>query len=178
MTADDKINLLLGVCGVEIANRAAESVRVWQRLVRADSSTGDKRFAITRARSVKDFFVGLITKDLNGGALDTWLRETGDAFDRVKGMKVAVRHHIMLDLYVDEFELTFVVSRNRIHTNDRTEADTISVRFLQPPPGAESEFVYGLRSKGYKAGSKLIRRLDDENIRGWGACLTGDIARG
>ncbi|OSI86706.1 hypothetical protein BSZ16_19570 [Bradyrhizobium canariense] len=161
---------------METANKAADCVRVWRRLVRIDNASSDKRFAFTQARTVTDFFVGLITKDLNGGALDTWLKETGNEFDRAKGMKAAVRHQITLDIYVDEFEMIFVVSRNRVRSNDRTEADTISVRFVQPAPDAENEFVYGLRSKDYKAGSKLIRRLDGENIRGWGTCLTEDIA--
>jgi len=173
MTDDDKVNLLLGVCGVEIANRAAEHVRVWRRLARFGSTEYDDRFAFTRAKNVKDFIVGLITQDLNGGALDAWLKETGDVFDR----SAAVRHQMTLDFYVDDFQLTLAVSRNRVYPQERTEADSIKIQFMQPPPDPEHGYVHGLRKLGYKAGSVLIRRLDAENIRGWGACLTdGDAS--
>lgn len=163
MTDDDKINLLLGVCGVEVAKRAAEHVRVWRKLVRFDNATGDDRFAFTRSQNVKDFFVGLIREDLNGGALDAWLKETGDEFDHVKGGKAAIRHEMTLDFYVDEFNLTLAVSRHRVYPHERTNADTIEVRFIQM---LDDGFV------PRKPGSQLIRRLDADTIRGWGTCLT------
>jgi hypothetical protein len=52
-----------------------------------------------------------------------------------------------------------------VYSHERTEADTIEVRFIQPPPDPENPFV----SK--RPGSQLIRRLDADTIRGWGACL-------
>jgi hypothetical protein len=165
MTPDDKVNLLLGVCAVETATRAAEHVRIWRRLIRFDNAAGDDRFAFTRAKTIKDFFVGLITEDLNGGALDKWLRETGDEFDRMQGAGAAIRHELTLDFYVDQFEMTLVVARNRVYPHQRTEADTIKIRFVQPVPDAENEFV------PRRPGAKLIRRLDADTIRGWGACL-------
>jgi hypothetical protein len=158
MTVDDKLNLFLGVCGVEIANRAAEHVRVWRRLVRY-SPDSNHPFAFTKAKTVKDFFVDLITKDMNGGPLDVWL-------EKAPGPKAAIRHRITLDFFIDEFTFTIVVSRFV-----GSKADTIEVTFLQPPPGGEHDYAYGGRDEGYEAGSKLIRRLDAKNIRGWGTCL-------
>ena len=171
MTADDKINLLLGVCGVEVAKRAAEHVRVWRRLIRYDNAQNDYRFAFTQAKTVKDFFIGLITEDLNGGSLDAWLKETSDDFDQLQGHGVRSKSDITLDFYVDEFRLTLAVSRHRLYADDRTEADTINVDFWQPPPDADKEYVHGIRDQGYKAGSALIRRLHEKNLRGWGTCL-------
>lgn len=153
---------------MEVANRAAEHVRIWRRLVRIDAAARDDRFAFTRAQNVKDFLVGLIREDLNGGALDAWLKETGDEFDRVNGGKGAIRHQMTLDFYIDEFALRLVVSRNRVYSRDHTEADTIEVRFIQPMPDAENEFV------SRKPGSQLIRRLDADTIRDWGTCLIDD----
>ncbi len=175
MTADDKVNLLLGICGVEVASRSAEHVRIWRRLKRYGSKTNDA-FAFTKSESVKDFFVDLITKDLNGGPLDVWLKETDVEFDRQQGARASPRHQITLDFYVDEFKFTIVVSRNRIYPNQRSEADTVEVTFFQPMPSLELEFVHGLREHGYKAGSKLIRRLDAQNLRGWGTCLIDTAA--
>lgn len=169
MTTDDKINLLLGVCGVEVANRAAEHVRIWRKLFRITSHTDDP-FAFTKSTTVKDFFVDLITKDLNGGALDQWLAEEGTQAGQV-----------VLDFYVDAFAFTIVVSRlipldgKRTADPRKVATQSIEVRFIQAPPGSP-DVVYGLREQGYKAGSTLIRRLNAENIRGWGTCLTDDVA--
>ncbi len=170
MTTDDKINLLLGVCGVEVANRAAEHVRVWRQLIRITSHTDDP-FAFTKSTTVKDFFVDLITKDLNGGALDAWLKEEGTQ----KG-------EVVLDFYVDQGVLTLVVSR-LVHFADperpdfkKTATESLETRFIPPPPYGETDFILGFRQRGYKAGSQLIRRLDAKNLRGWGTCLTDDVA--
>lgn len=176
MTTDDKINLLLGVCGVGIANRAAEHVRVWRQLI---ISTDDDRFAFTRAKTVKDFFVGLITEDLNGGALDVWLKESDDSFDRYKQLKAHPRHEMTLDFYVDAFWLTLVVSRTILDQEanpkvalERARTESIKTRAIATfELFSESR---DLHDKGYKAGSQLIRRLNAENIRGWGTCLTDD----
>jgi hypothetical protein len=179
MNADDKINLLLGVCGVEVAKRATDHVRVWRQLVRSDNSADDDRFAFTRAKTIKDFFIGLITQDLNGGALDVWLTETGDAFDRFEQLKASPRHKIVLDFYVDAFGLTITVSRIILDQQDdaalalkRAKIESIEVGFNQ----TFETFVESrkLQSKEYKAGSQLIRRLSAENLRGWGTCLTDD----
>lgn len=173
MTVDDKINLLLGSCGVEVAKRATDHVRVWRRLERSGSKNDDP-FAFTKSATVKDFFVDLITKDLNGGPLDAWLKETSDEFDREQGRRALPRHHITLDFFIDEFKFTILVARNRVYPNQRTEADSIEVTFFQPMPTPALGFISGLRDQGYKAGSKLIRRLDAQNIRGWGTCLTDE----
>ncbi len=173
MTADDKINLLLGVCGVEVANRAADHVRIWNRLIRF-SNPKDQRFAFQRATSVKEFIVDLITKDLNGGPLDQWLKEADDKYDRQQNASDVLKHKITLDFYVDEFSFTLVVSRfvSAMFADVReSSGNVIEIRFGQPVPGGEHEFVYGEREKGYKAGSRLIRRLDAKNLIGWGTCL-------
>jgi hypothetical protein len=173
MTVDDKINLFLGVCGVEIANRAAEHVRIWRRLVRF-SDPNDNRFAFLQANTVRDFFLDLVTKDLNGGPLDAWLKEADDEYDRYQGAKAAPRHRITLDFYVDEFQFTLVVSRfiSEIFPSKRqSHGDTIEVTFGQPAPGGKHKYQPPQRDDGFAAGSKLIRRLDAKNIRGWGRCL-------
>jgi hypothetical protein len=177
MTVDDKINLLLGVCGVEIANRAAEHVRVWRRLVR-HSDHRDHRFAFLSANTVRDFFYDLITKDLNGGPLDAWLREADDAYDQIQGAKAARRHEITLDFFIDEFEFTILVSRfiggldvEKFPSVRQSSADIIEVTFRQPAPGKKHEYRPSQRDDGFAAGSKLIRRLNAKNIRGWGQCL-------
>lgn len=175
MTADDKINLLLGVCGVELAIRSAEHVRLWRRLIRFDGAMKDDRFAFTRAQNVKDFFVGLITEDLNGGALDLWLKESDDSFDRFKELKAHPRHQMVLDFYVDAFGLTLTVSRTILDAKDdpavalrRAKTESVEVRFSQTAPDPENP------PSPYKPGAKLIRRLDADTIRGWGACLLDD----
>jgi hypothetical protein len=173
MTVDDKVNLLLGVCGVEIASRAAEHVRIWRRLVRF-SDKDDHRFAFLQSETVRDFFFDLLTKDLNGGALDAWLKEADDEYGRYQDTKTVPRHKMTLDFFVDEFAFTLVVSRfiSSIYPSVRTaSADTIEVTFSQGPPGGEFEYRPPRRDEGYKAGSRLIRRLDAQNLRGWGTCL-------
>ncbi|MGB6079053.1 MAG: hypothetical protein WBF99_06290 [Xanthobacteraceae bacterium] len=172
MTSDDMINLLLGVCGVEVANRAADHVRMWRQLIRSDD-VADERFAFTRAKTVKEFFIGLITKDLNGGALDSWLRESAGSFARFPALKAHPRHQMALDFYVDAFSLTLVVSRIVLNSDDRDPAialeraksEAISVKFIRPIPNPDQP------SEPKKAGAQLIRRLDDETIRAWGTCL-------
>jgi hypothetical protein len=175
-TVDDKINLLMGVCGVEVANRAADHVRIWRRLLRWLEKS-EHNFAFLRSETIRDFFFDLITKDLNGGALDAWLKEADDAYDRVPGLTAAPRHRITLDFYVDEFSLTLAVSRfvsdfsHLSPTLRQSSADTIEVKFIQPPPGAEHGFEQPRREQGYLAPSQLIRRLHADNLRGWGTCL-------
>ena len=164
MTVDDKINLFLGVCGVETANRAAEHVRIWRDLIRI-SDPNDKRFAFLQSNTVRDFFFDLITKDLNGGPLDTWLKEAGSK-----------KHEITLDFYIDEFSFTIVVSRYNFSVSApdirQSDTDTIEVRFIQPVPSAKYPFLQPRKEQGYGAPSRLIRRLDAKNIRGWGTCLS------
>jgi hypothetical protein len=177
MTVDDKINLMLGVCGVEVANRAAEHVRIWRRLVRMTSKSAHK-FAFLQSATVRDFFFDLITKDLNGGALDAWLKEADDAYDRIPDLKAAPRHKVTLDFYVDEFSLTLTVSRfisdysHLSSTLRQSSADTIAVGFMQPIPYGEHEYQKPREKAGYRAPSQLIRRLHADNLRGWGTCLT------
>src|SRR6266566_8423508 len=96
MTLDDKINLFLGACGVEVANRAAEHVRIWRRLIRMTGKS-EHKFAFLRSKTVRDFFFDLITKDLNGGPLDAWLKEADDAYDSIPGATAVPRHRITLD---------------------------------------------------------------------------------
>jgi hypothetical protein len=183
MTVDDKINLLLGVCGVETANRAADHVRIWRRLVRL-SDGSDKRFAFLQAKTVRDFFFDLITKDLSGGPLDAWLSQA-DAALETQRKSAGKNHSVTLDFYVDEFSFEIAVSRY-IYVNDRktwptlrqSSSDTITLRFIQPAPGGRAvgqpdyNFEQPRKETGYRAPSRLIRRLDAENIRGWGTCLT------
>jgi hypothetical protein len=177
MTVDDKINLMLGVCGVEVANRAAEHVRVWRRLVRR-SGKSEHKFAFLKSKTVRDFFFDLITKDLNDGALDAWLKEADDALREAVKSPTITNHTITLDFYVDEFSFTVAVSRfvqllhpDRFPTLHQSSADTIEVTFVQPAPGGEHVWQTPRREKGYRAPSRLIRRLDARNLRGWGTCL-------
>jgi hypothetical protein len=177
-TIDDKLNLLLGVCGVEVANRAAEHVRVWRRLVRG-SGKSEHKFAFLKSKTVRDFFFDLITKDLNGGALDAWLTEADDALREAVKSPTITNHTITLDFYVDEFSFTVAVSRfvqvthpDRFPTLRQSSADTIEVTFVQPVPGGEHEWQMPRREQGYRAPSRLIRRLDARNLRGWGTCLS------
>jgi hypothetical protein len=175
MSVEDKLNLFLGTCAVEVANRAAEHVRVWNRLV--GSGDANHKFAFARAKTVQNFFVDLITKDLNGGPLDVWLKEADDAYDRVPGLKAAPRHTITLDFYVDEFSFTIAVSRfisdfsHLDPTLRQSSGDTIEVTFVQPVPGGKHKYQPPRRDHGYSAGSRLIRRLNANNLRGWGTCL-------
>lgn len=177
MTLDDKITLFLSVCGVEVANRAADHVKIWKRLIRIGND--DRDFAFLRAGSVRDLINDLITKDLNGGALDQWLKEADDAYDRQMSTTHGGNHRITLDFYVDGFTFNLVISRYA-YLNDldhlpnlkQSAADTFEVRFIQPPPGGEIPFQMFRAQQGYLAPSSLIRRLDAKNLRGWGTCLT------
>ncbi|QUS39050.1 hypothetical protein RPMA_09555 [Tardiphaga alba] len=160
MSIDDKVTLLISVCGVEVASRAAEHAKIWDRLIRLDS-TKDARFAFAGAQSLKEFFVLITTKDLAaGGPLSDWLQ--------------AGSHEITIDFYVDEFEVKIFVSKS-LYSASTATTDTIEVRFIQPPPGGvpNHEFIHGQRSIGFRAGSRLIRRLNAHNLIGWGTCLTG-----
>ena len=181
MTVDDKINLMLGVCGVEVANRAPEHVRVWRRLVRITTRSAAHEFAFLQSATVRDFFFDLITKDLNGGPLDAWLKEADDALAKVSGQPTIKNHEIALDFYVDEFSFKIAVSRFSVEVDparfpslQQSSADTIEVRFLQPLPYGEHEYQMP-RLDGYRATSQLIRRLRADNLVGWGTCLTEQL---
>jgi hypothetical protein len=170
-TVDDKISLLLGVCGVEIANRAAEHVRVWRGLIRMAEKPEHEwtrkrgridtdKFAFLKSATIRDFFLDLITKDLNGGPLDAWLT-------------AASGHEITLDFHVDDVALTIAVSRISSSPIERAygprSALVTEVHFMQP--GGEHEYEKA-RRECYRAPSHLLRRLSADNIRGWGTCLT------
>jgi hypothetical protein len=179
MTVDDKINLFLGVCGVEVANRAADHVRIWRRLDRADNAEqSPHNFAFLKAKTVRDFIVDLIVEDMrDGGPLDVWLKEADAALAvAIKSDRNHVPNHRMsLDFYVDQFSLTLNVSRfvtlqdSALSELRQSHADSIEVRFVYPPSLAEQ--VSAQRSSEYLATSQLIRRLSEENLRGWGECL-------
>jgi hypothetical protein len=178
MTTSDKINLLLGTCGVEIANRAADYVRVWRRSFRTyPDSHPDLKFAFLKADNVEDLLVNLITKDLNGGPLSAWLKESDDAHAKTIGYPGALNHAITLDFYVDMFALELIVSRHEYSVAQgaskkvvKVTTHPISVKFAPPPP----PFDYPIPprySENYLASSDLIRRLHEKNLVGWGACL-------
>lgn len=200
MTVDDKVNLLLGVCGVEVANRAAEYVKVWRRSACAHRTTHPTDFAFLRADNVKDLIVDLITKDLDGGPLDAWLKEADKALaDKISGDPVgSIRtlvfaeppsdefsldltggiknHTVTLDFFVDEFSLELIVSRNTVPVQTKLKrvlSDAIAVRFAPPPPPLDISIPPRL-SQSYAAPSHLIRRLDEKNLIGWGQCLRGE----
>jgi len=169
MTIDDKVNLLLGSCGVEIANRAAEYVRVWRRSVRDSSPRyAHLKFAFLEANTVPDLILNLIMKDLNGGALTAWLRQAEMA-SKTKN------HTVTLDFYVDAFALELIVSRNEFNTdiggrNAKVTTHPISVKFM---PSTESlDALPHKKSDEYEASSDLIRRLHEKNLVGWGRCLS------
>jgi hypothetical protein len=172
MTIDDKINLLLGTCGVEMANRAAEYVRVWRRSWRNDTNRyPELGFAFLRADNVQDLLVDLITKDLNGGPLSDWLNQA-----RREG--TGPNHTITLDFYVDIFALELIVSRHEFSREIgdpkktvKVTSHPISVKFAPPAPPLEIPQPPRL-SQQYTASSDLIRRLHEKNIIGWGTCLT------
>lgn len=172
MTRDDKINLLLGVCGVEVANRAAEYVRIWRRTIRTGGEAYPHLdFAFLGARDVSDLIFNLITIDLNGGPLDQWLAQAA-----IPGAKAAKTHSITVDFYIDEFSMELVVSRNEFtvaqpgtKSGIKITSRPIVVKFLPPPPSAKVQMP--ISDKSFRAPSRLIRRLDAANIRGWGTCL-------
>jgi hypothetical protein len=168
MTTSDKINLLLGTCGVEVANSAAAYVDVWRRSFRSSS---DRRpglkFAFLQADTVEDLLVDLITKDLGGGPLSAWLKDSNDGF--VSKIPVAMDYAITLDFYVDMFSLELRVSRRFLST-ERSKSDSVTVRFAPPPPPLDIPLPPRL-SEQYIASSDLIRRLNEKNLVGWGACL-------
>lgn len=178
MTTSDKINLLLGTCGVEIANRAADYVRVWRKSFRAKTHRHpDLDFAFLNADNVEDLLVNLITKDLNGGPLSAWLKESDEAFAKSIKQPGAINHAITLDFYVDMFELELFVSRHVISMEssaskkvDRITTLPVSVKFVPPPPPLDIPTPPG-SSEQYRASSDLIRRLHEKNLVGWGACL-------
>jgi hypothetical protein len=170
-TVDDKINLLVGVCGVEVANRAAEHVRAWRRMVRIDEKPEHEwtrkrgridadKFTFLKSATVQDFFLDLITKDLNGGPLDAWLT-------------AASGHEITLDFHVDDFGLTIAVSRISSSPIERAygprSALVTEVHFMSH---GEHEYEKDRHEGRYRAPSRLLRRLSADNIRGWGTCLT------
>jgi hypothetical protein len=173
MTTSDKINLLLGTCGVEIANRAADYVKLWRKSFRyRPEPDPDFNFAFLQAENVEDLLVNLITKDLNGGALSAWLKEADAALAKKLKRQSATNHAIAVDFCVDGFSLDLKVSRNvlSIETSlERTTSDTISVRFAAPPPPYHP--LPPRMSDIYIESSQLIRRLNERNLIGWGACL-------
>jgi hypothetical protein len=166
MTSDDMVNLFIGVCGVEVANRAAEHVRRWRRATRIPFGTNQiKRvpvntFALVKSRTIVDFFRDLIVKDLNGGPLDAWLNE-------------GTAHDITLDFYIDTFSLSLAVSRvtsNLIEAAYGPVAEAhIDVVFKAAR--GEDEHQTSRKKPEYRATSQLIRRLSADNLRGWGTCL-------
>jgi hypothetical protein len=177
-TTSDKINLLLGTCGVEIANRAADYVRAWRRSFRNNIDRHpDLDFAFLKVDNVEDLLVDLITKDLNGGPLSAWLKESDDAHAKTIGYPGALNHAITLDFYVDMFALELIVSRHEYSVAQgaskkvvKVTTHPISVKFAPPPP----PFDYPIPprySENYLASSDLIRRLHEKNLVGWGACL-------
>jgi hypothetical protein len=178
MTTSDKINLLLGTCGVEIANRAADYVRIWRTSFRADTHRyPDLNFAFLKADNVEDLLVNLITKDLNGGPLSAWLKESDDAFAKSIKQPGAKNHAITLDFYVDMFELELIVSRHVLSLEsgaskklDKITTYPVSVKFVPPPPPLDIP-IPPRSSEQYMASSDLIRRLHEKNLVGWGACL-------
>lgn len=178
MTTSDKINLLLGTCGVEYANRAADYVRVWRKSFRADTHRHpDFNFAFLKADNVEDLLVNLITKDLNGGPLSAWLKESDSAHAKTIGLKTAINHAITLDFYVDMFALELIVSRHEFSVERgaskkvvKVTSYPISVRFAPPPPPLNIPVPPRL-SEQYLASSDLIRRLHEKNLVGWGHCL-------
>jgi hypothetical protein len=178
MTTSDKINLLLGTCGVEIANRAADYVRVWRRSFRADKDRHPElNFAFLKADNVEDLLVNLITKDLNGGLLSAWLKESDDAYAKSIKRPGATSHAVTLDFYVDMFALELIVSRHEFSTElgaskkvAKVTTHPISVKFVPPPPPLDIPAPPRL-SEQYMASSDLIRRLHEKNLVGWGACL-------
>ncbi len=178
MTIDDKINLLLGTCGVEVANRAAEYVRVWRRSFRADTEKYPRlKFAFLDADNVRDLLVNLITVDLNGGALSDWLKQADNA--RAKKLKLpkVTNHTITLDFHVDAFALELIVSRHEFQIDiglpkkvATVTTHPITVRFAPPPPPLDVPLPPRM-SQQYIASTDLIRRLHENNLVGWGACL-------
>jgi hypothetical protein len=180
MTTSDKINLLLGTCGVEIANRAADYVRIWRKSFRIDSgSYPDLDFAFLKANNVEDFLVDLITKDLNGGPLSAWLKESDDAHAKKIKHPGATNHSITLDFYVDMFALELIVSRHEFSIETgaskkitKITTHPISVKFAHPPPLLDIPLL-PRQSEQYIASSDLIRRLHEKNLIGWGTCLAG-----
>jgi hypothetical protein len=178
MTNGDKINLLLGTCGVEYANRAAEYVRVWRNCFRADTQHHpDLNFAFLKAGTVEDLLINLITKDLNGGPLSAWLKESDSAYAKTIGRKTATNHSITLDFYVDMFALELVVSRHEFSAElgaskkaVKVTTHPISIKFAPPPPPLNIP-VPPRYSENYMASSDLIRRLHEKNLVGWGHCF-------
>src|SRR5882724_1482246 len=176
MTTSDKINLLLGTCGVEIANRAADYVRVWRKSFRADTHRHpDLNFSFLKADNVEDLLVNLITKDLNGGPLSGWLKESDDAYAKSVKHPGATNHAVTLDFYVDMFALELIVSRHSVEIGaskkiTKVVTHPISVKFAPPPPPLDIP-VPSRSSEQYMASSDLIRRLHEKNLVGWGACL-------
>jgi hypothetical protein len=151
MTTDDKVNLFLGACGVTVAKRAAEYVRAWH-LAKPTEREGDTHgFAFMAAENVPDLIVGIV-QDLASGRHKAWVPE-----------KKLYETAVMLDFYVDECALEMSVS-GRITLSRHPAQVRMSRRFEAPPPLPR-------HVERFDATSQVIRRLNEANMIGWGACL-------
>ena len=168
MTTDDKVNLFLGVCGVETAKLAAEYVRIWRSAIpERMKDEMSLPLAFVRATNIKELLVEFITKDLNAGGLDAWSNQEADTLKKVTGSDR--KREVTLDFLIDEFDLTLMVSWSQVSTSIKKNMITIRRRFVAPlppfasrPPRLDASFA---------APSHLIRRLDEKNLIGWGQCL-------
>src|SRR5262245_18900450 len=60
MTAEDKVNLLLGTCGASIAKRAVEYLRAWHLAKPTERESDTQGFAYMAADTVQDLIVAFV----------------------------------------------------------------------------------------------------------------------
>jgi hypothetical protein len=174
MTDDDKINLLLAVCGCSTARTAATHYKYLKAATVLEVNPRGLHFAFLQHRKFTESLIALLTVDMaNGGAVTSFIEES-----ERHAAEMSINghlHDITVDFFVDNYSAEITIDRavldpenpDRIKRHETADA-RFAWTFDLENPGLTLPISH---RRGYAAESKLFRRLDKYNLRGWASCL-------
>lgn len=160
MTRDDKFTLLLSVCGVSVAKAAPAYVDGWLKNGLA-STVKENEFQWTKRKSLVDAIEALIA-EIQTPSFLSWAGETTQNYIH--------RHKVFVEFSVDQCRTTIGIERYGVDADGdegvekKIEAHYVPINWNNPPKKP-------IDAGRYRKVSSLIRRLERDNLIGWGQCL-------
>lgn len=176
MTDDDAITLLLAVCGCGTARTAGKHVDVWKELRPLEGIDTSIQFAFRREVDFRDALLSFIRYDLKrGGAVDQFVAQAKE--DAARFAYPEMNTEISVEFEIDNYDAAISVETafaNEIGRIDhRRRVVTNYANFLNfDDPQTWPTRDHGQR---YLAASKLVRVLNERNLRGFRAQVLGLI---
>ncbi|WP_271529348.1 hypothetical protein [Bradyrhizobium sp. CCBAU 25338] len=170
MNDDDKVRLLISVCGTSVASDAAARLNDWLNCqsVEVVQSDAPFRFEFPTKSTLPSALIAFFKRDLQSAEMKAW--KSGERFEKPRGAQFqATSDMLSLIFVIDSIRANINLQRVAVVDSKIEAKQTISNRFA-----LTLDFSKPLpigRKENYRAKAEFTCQLSEENLIGWSGCF-------